>query len=211
MQDVKNRIKQARLAAGLTQDEMAKKIGLSRGAVGLWESARAVELPTIDNLFKIARACNVSAGWLVSGDVDNTSHITVNKSDIPVITWIQACEPELPAQVYESKEVERFPCPVAHSAHTYALRVTGQSMTSTNSLQQSYPDGCIIYCDTHLPCNIPTGTPVIAYLPDSDEATFKLYVSDGGKRWLESINERYERITDNFEIRSVVIGSFHFP
>ena len=50
----------------------------------------------------------------------------------------------------------------------------------------------------------------MAKLEDSEEATFKEYIEDGGKKLLKPINPQYaiEAFTDGSKIIGVVIGSF---
>ena len=58
------RIKEARLAAGLTQTELADKIGVKFSAVHKYESGRVVNLKR-ETLSAIAHALNVSESWLL--------------------------------------------------------------------------------------------------------------------------------------------------
>ena len=58
------RIKQARLAAGLTQTELADKIGVKFSAVHKYESGKVVNLKR-ETLAAIARTLNVSESWLL--------------------------------------------------------------------------------------------------------------------------------------------------
>ena len=61
------RIKQARLAAGMTQQELADKIGVKFAAIHKYESGKVVNLKreTIDAL---AKALNVKPSWLMCMD-----------------------------------------------------------------------------------------------------------------------------------------------
>ncbi|MGN1443646.1 MAG: helix-turn-helix transcriptional regulator, partial [Acutalibacteraceae bacterium] len=52
------KLKQARKSAGLTQEQLAEKLMVSRQAVTKWESDRG--LPDIGNIKRIARLLNVS-------------------------------------------------------------------------------------------------------------------------------------------------------
>ena len=61
------RIKHARLAAGLTQTELAEKIGVKFSAVHKYESGRVVNLKR-ETLTAIAKALNVSESWLLCLD-----------------------------------------------------------------------------------------------------------------------------------------------
>ena len=69
------RLKKLRKDAGLTQVDVANKLGISQPAYASWE--RGIKKPTQDNLVKIAQVLNVSVDYLVgnsekkSDDLDN--------------------------------------------------------------------------------------------------------------------------------------------
>lgn len=60
------RIKQARRAAGLTQQAFADAIGASQSAVGNWESG--INSPNRGRMLRIAEVLRVSITWLEWGD-----------------------------------------------------------------------------------------------------------------------------------------------
>jgi transcriptional regulator with XRE-family HTH domain len=57
-------IRQARLAARLTQEELAFRAGISRQYVSLLELNQ--KSPTVDMLIRVCRAMNASAGKIVT-------------------------------------------------------------------------------------------------------------------------------------------------
>ena len=57
------RLKDLRKQAGLTQVDVAEKLGISQPAYASWE--RGAKKPTQDNLVKIAQILNVSVDYLV--------------------------------------------------------------------------------------------------------------------------------------------------
>ena len=63
------RIRELRLAAGLTQKQLADKMGVSEPAVSLWESDS--QRPSIDKLPKLAKTLCTSIDELFSAG-DNT-------------------------------------------------------------------------------------------------------------------------------------------
>jgi transcriptional regulator with XRE-family HTH domain len=65
-----NKIRTARLAAGLTQAQVAERLGLSRGAVTQWESRSLASrtTPSINALKELAAIANVPFGFLLSED-----------------------------------------------------------------------------------------------------------------------------------------------
>ena len=60
------RIRAARLRAGLTQQELAEKIGISYQGIGQWE--RDARKPKIETLSKIADALDVPVGYFMGQD-----------------------------------------------------------------------------------------------------------------------------------------------
>jgi transcriptional regulator with XRE-family HTH domain len=58
------RIKQARLKAGLQQFEVAKRCGVSRAAVSNWECGQGIRT---QKLIEYARVVGVPAEWLITG------------------------------------------------------------------------------------------------------------------------------------------------
>ena len=64
--ELKDRIKFARKSARLTQEALAKKIGISRPAVALWETGQTKAIES-KNLMLAANACRVDPLWLATG------------------------------------------------------------------------------------------------------------------------------------------------
>jgi transcriptional regulator with XRE-family HTH domain len=60
------RIRAARLAQGLTQEQLARAVGVTRSAVAQWETGRAGQVGS--NLARIARALGTGAAHLLSGE-----------------------------------------------------------------------------------------------------------------------------------------------
>ena len=60
---VGGRIRAARLAKGLTQEQLAKAVGVSKGAISQWE-ANTIERLNAPNLLRLASRLEVSARWL---------------------------------------------------------------------------------------------------------------------------------------------------
>jgi transcriptional regulator with XRE-family HTH domain len=60
------KIKIARSAACLTQDQLAERIGVTRGAIAQWESNTT--RPRMDSVIKLAAATNSDFNWLFRGE-----------------------------------------------------------------------------------------------------------------------------------------------
>jgi len=60
------RIREARLAAGLTQVELGERIGRTQAVVSAWE--RGERRPSVDALVALAHALGRSTDWLLGLD-----------------------------------------------------------------------------------------------------------------------------------------------
>lgn len=60
------KIKKSRVEAGLTQDELAVELSVSRSAIAKWESDRG--MPDVTNLKAIAAALDVSVDYLINDE-----------------------------------------------------------------------------------------------------------------------------------------------
>ncbi|MCY7056819.1 helix-turn-helix domain-containing protein [Streptococcus salivarius] len=67
------RLKDLRKQAGLTQVEVAEKLGISQPAYASWE--RGVKKPTQENLVKIAKIFNVSLDSLLDNKVEQEDEL----------------------------------------------------------------------------------------------------------------------------------------
>ncbi len=63
---VATRIREARRALGLTQDELARRVGVSRSAIAQWETDRTGQVRA--NLARVAAVLGVSIGYLITGE-----------------------------------------------------------------------------------------------------------------------------------------------
>ena len=67
------RLKTLRKEAGLTQVDVAEKLGISQPAYASWE--RGVKKPTQENLVKIAQVLNVSVDYLVGNSEEELDEL----------------------------------------------------------------------------------------------------------------------------------------
>ena len=68
--DLRRRLRASRLLADLEQDEIAERIGVSRGTVSNWERGRSE--PGATFFVRWAHATGVSLDWLAAGINDET-------------------------------------------------------------------------------------------------------------------------------------------
>jgi SOS-response transcriptional repressor LexA len=211
MEEYSERLTYAINLRGTNQSYVARSIGVKPQAIQYLckQGKRSVHSA------KIAEILSVNVKWLTEGigeieflykegnnaiskkpatGLDNNlEEGPDNKGYVPEISWVQAgawCEA---IDNFEVGDAERWiPCPVAHSKHTYALRVKGDSMVSPSGNPISFPEGTLIYVDPESP--LISGKKVIAKLLDRNEVTFKVYREDAGKKWLIPLNPMYDKI-----------------
>jgi len=64
--DMATRVRVARQRAGMTQSQLAARIGVSRGAVANWEVSERPR-PKASHLVEVAITTDVSVEWLATG------------------------------------------------------------------------------------------------------------------------------------------------
>ena len=69
---LKDNLKAARLRAGMTLDDIAQKVGVSRQTIQRYESGVIQNIPS-DNIEKMAKALNVSPGVLMGWESSETA------------------------------------------------------------------------------------------------------------------------------------------
>ena len=75
--DVGSIIKQARTAKGLTQEELAEKVGVKKSAVAKWENGRVSEIKR-SNLKKLSEALGLNPNQLL-GDMEENPVSVANE------------------------------------------------------------------------------------------------------------------------------------
>lgn len=66
MNTCSSRVRRARTVAGLSQGELARRVGVQRSAVTQWERHGGT-LPNVDHLMRIAHETGVFFEWLATG------------------------------------------------------------------------------------------------------------------------------------------------
>ncbi|MBX5455110.1 MAG: helix-turn-helix domain-containing protein [Acidobacteriia bacterium] len=81
------RIRQARLERGMTQEELAERVGVSRSAVAQWETDRAGQVGA--HLTRIAQVLGVGAEYLLSGTQESA-----RGDELALLRLYRACSAE---------------------------------------------------------------------------------------------------------------------
>ncbi len=101
MSTIGQRLLDSRKAAGLTQEALAGKCGVSRAAVAQWEGN--VTRPSLDHLQKAAETLGVSLSWVTSGEPAAPSH----QRSVPVIDYVDAGKWDHVTVAYKPSKLSR--------------------------------------------------------------------------------------------------------
>ena len=209
-----DRIYEARKAAGLTQQQVADAVGVTKSSVAQWESGLTKNLRG-ENLVKVAKILNTSPDWLalgqptaanISGDslAANGSNVSPGPDlyYLPLISWIQAGEWTEISNHHPGDYEQLVPVTRRYSSRAFALKIVGDSMQAPDG--DSFPEGAIISVEPLQEAR--NGSYVVAQNGHREEATFKQLVIDGNRRYLKPLNPRYPiiEITEEITICGVV-------
>src|ERR1700760_1177839 len=91
-EDIGGRIRAVRRERGLTQDELAHQVGVSRSAVAQWETGRTGQIT--GNLSRIAAALDVGVEYLVYGDDKRAAAEARQGDEMALLRLYRECDPE---------------------------------------------------------------------------------------------------------------------
>lgn len=63
-----HRMRRARARLGVTQQEMARRLGISRVVYARWESLKDCQLPPSNRMLPLREALDCDLDWLLSGE-----------------------------------------------------------------------------------------------------------------------------------------------
>lgn len=208
-------LRNLRLEKGKTLQEIADLFGITRGAVGHWESGG---LPDTSKLMKLARYYGVPVETILGATPkppvtqgDNISPGPDLRGLLPVISWVQAGAWSETVDNFQAGDAEEWlPCPFRHGPRAFVLRVVGESMRD-DTAPKSYRDGDFIAVDPDRAAE--HGSMVVIRLDGQDRATFKqLLLEPDGKRMLKALNpgwpNRIFEIDGDATVCGVVIGKW---
>lgn len=226
MENLSQRIKAARKYAGLTQKQLADAAKVEQPLISQLETGKTLKTAFIT---QIAKACRVSAMWLVSGEGEMTpsafradGSVSLDKpwedlgrhqnvvevlqphrvtKEYPLISWVAAgCWQESCDNFQPGNADEWLQSTENAGPHGYWLEVKGPSMLPTFA-----PGMRILVKPENF--DITSGKFYIAKLLDTGETTFKQYLRDGGKGYLQPLNSAFPviPISEGVQIIGMVI------
>ncbi len=211
MHNWSNRLKERMKALHLTQEVLANKMGITRGAITHYLSGRRT--PSLQQFKKLSAVLKADPAWLQFGLTTSKepSHTTTKKEKpqivrhpLPIIAWNVVAD-YIDIRKRKHEVTEWVPHFYTDQPNWYALRVTGDAMQAPSGNSMSFHAGDVIIVDPDKAAA--HGSYVIAMLPRAKEATFKQYVIDGGVKYLKPLNPQYPMtpINDATHICGVVV------
>lgn len=214
---ISDRIKLARKHAGLTQKELADKVGISQTAVHKLECGRS---RSSRRTVAIALTCGVDPIWLETGRGEMSLPGSGGGAQtdeggqpyrpypllarVPLIAW-NAINPVCDGENLSDLELgAQSWIPVAPRTHGQCFALTVQD----DSMEPEFSEGEILIID-------PTkenahNQYLIARMEGNDTPTFKQLIVLGNKRYLKPLNPRYPLINveGDLKICGVVVSKF---
>ncbi len=128
MTEFKDNLKKLRLQAGLTQGELAHKLGTSQSRIGMYESGQ--RQPNFEMLDKLADFFKTDMNYLITGSHENNlgqfdNIIPIKRRKIPILGEIACGEPIFAEETYEMLDT-------GEEGFDFCLRCTGDSMINAN-------------------------------------------------------------------------------
>lgn len=190
------RLKWAREEAGMTQKELEAASGVAQSVISKVEQGRMVKPSGLPDL---AKALKIDVFWLKTGDGEprpsghgNVIPVT-SRGRVPLISWVAAGNLGEIEDMYAPGEAEEWIDTESQpSKNSFALRVTGDSMTSPYPGDVSFPDGSLIVVDPNRSAT--AGDFVVAKDVHTQQATFKKLAHDGGRWFLKPLNPTYPTV-----------------
>lgn len=126
--DLQNKIYTCRKNAGLSQEALAERIGVSRQAISKWETGEAT--PEVAKLLSLAKTFGVTTDWMLSDDPDLPE---AEPETEPII------DEEPPVEETAAGESDESPEPVIEDAHQPELEpVKEETVTSEPKEEQTF-------------------------------------------------------------------------
>ncbi|QZA71226.1 Lex A-like repressor protein [Pantoea phage AH07] len=197
--EMKDRIRLKRLDLNMTQDALAKALGVSRVSVTKWENGTTK--PDGENLHQLAKLLKTTPEWLLyskgaslEDDTKTVPHLK-KPTSVPIISAVQA---GMWTDSYASSrlsDVLNWTLTTSDvSDEVFGLIVRGESMTNPSGLP-SIPEGSVVIVEPNYgQLDDLYGKIVVAILDGSSEATVKKLVWDSPHAYLMPLNPVFKPI-----------------
>lgn len=207
MSNWSDRLKSKMHELGMTQEELAKTLGLSRSAIGHYMTG--TRHPPLKQFVKIATLLKTDPAWLQFGKISSSdtkvSNSKTKANGIPLLTWQEVAEASTSVK---SKSGSRLEYTNLGNNDCYALEVKTDSMSSANGV--SFNPGSYIIID---PNKVPEHNSYLVFVnpPNKNEALFRQFIEEGGSKYLKALNPQYgmQEMTSKTKILGVIIAQIN--
>lgn len=194
MNDWIKAVRGAMTQQGITQDQLAERIGKTQGAVGHWLNGRREPgLADINQMLSVLGLPPLSIQLPPERlqNVEMALQPSRAPQTYPLISWISAGQrADSPDNFVPGDAEDWLPSTENAGPYGYWLLVKGPSMTSPTS--PSFPDGTPILIKPE-GFDLISGKFYIAKHRDG-ETTFKQYIYDAGREYLVPLNAKFETV-----------------
>lgn len=135
--DFPQRVRSNREQLNLTQEDVARKLGVTASAVSTWEAGRA--RPRLDKLSQLAELFGITVSELMGEEATTERPVRGTSAYVPLLGWAHMGDPMDEGAIDEVVEV---PAEVA-AAHPNAFCVHAQG----DCMDNLYPTDCILLVD----------------------------------------------------------------
>lgn len=207
MDEWKSIVKARMKELGLSQAEMAERLGVTQGAIGHWlRGNRGAKVDVINDMLKavgsppLAITATDAQAMESNSNVEPALQPARAPKEYPLISWVIAGEwAESPDNFAPGDAEERLASTENAGEHGFWLTVRGDSMTCNGN--PSFPEGSRILVRPE--SDRISGKYYVVKLLDSGETTFKQYIEDAGLKYLRPLNPSYRTMEINGNCRFV--------
>lgn len=187
-------VRDAMAQQGVTQDQLAERIGKTQGAVGHWlNERREPGLADINLMLSVLGLPHLSIQMPSERlqNVEMALQPSREPQTYPVISWVAAGQrADSPDNFVPGDAEDWLPSTENAGLHGYWLIVKGPSMTAPTP--PSFPDGTPILIKPE-GFDLVSGKFYIAKHRDG-ETTFKQYIYDAGREYLVPLNNDFRQV-----------------
>jgi SOS-response transcriptional repressor LexA len=200
-----DRFRTAREAAGYSQEELAKKVGVVQQTINKIETGvirNPRKLHVFESIF------GLPAGYLMYGEEAESKMPSLPQPVVarcPVLSWEKAIDwPNNRNEILKGNKTEALAQKIILGSNCYALKINNDAMTERGH-KKSFNEGSYIIIDPDVKHE--SGSLVVA-VENSKEMLFRRYVKEGSREYLFAFNGDYEpvKVDDTIKIYGVVIA-----
>lgn len=212
-----SRLLEARLKLGLTQEQLAKKIGVKRVTVNWWENPQEEEnYPNAKNLDNLAKALNVDPAWLRFDPKRRSEKNIQQKDDIhqdkinilvhghnplsmkEIGEWLKSNASLIKKGVNNMSSYEK-------KKAMFSVVIENDAMISNRELDKNLLIGDRVWVSAVFD-KINSGDIVCARFGKSNNFKFRRYSRDGEEEVLSALNDKYPNVIvdESVEICGIV-------